>query len=534
MKQTNSTSPGLLSRRNFLRGTAALGIGAALLGTSAASASASAGPTRTSYEILEGTYYETTVYVYDSGVAGPTTMVVGGIHGDEKSGYLAADQIAEWSVTTGKLVVMPRANVDAIARDVRPYDPDLNRQFPPTGGTCLSSLARNIWNVVEAVDPDWVFDLHSSRGIYKSGDGGVGQALFPTWTDPARSYGEQTVAALNDRFGLSGDVAYRMGNTLDADRPMLMHRVAGMLDRPGFICETTEKMPLDEQTQWHLFTVEHVMAQYGHVRGTPETTTRSTVDFHAGTHTFDDYWQSFEFDHSLSYPAIVAPSLSYAGPDPAHPRITDDDSNGATARVEEWAYLNDRHYQESAGVLAFPANTVTRSDDGKRIQASRQNVGTSWEYIEFEEPFEATPVVLAAPQSDWHDTPVIARVRNVTRYGFDVRLHTEEGGRDLSWSEQERVGWVALEEGRGTLNGRNYEVGTRRMDEEWRWIDFAGSYENPVFLAAPTTYAGWNPVTVRYEDLSGSRVKAFLQEETSADAETGHPAETVGYFVIDG
>ncbi|WP_267642351.1 succinylglutamate desuccinylase/aspartoacylase domain-containing protein [Haloarchaeobius amylolyticus] len=525
---------GTFSRRGFLRGAAAFGLGAAALSGASSPASAASGPSRTSYKIKEGTYQETTVYVYDSGVAGPTTMVVGGIHGDEKSGYLAADQIAQWSVTSGKLVVMPRANVDAIALDHRPYDHDLNRLFPPTGGTCQSSLARHIWNAVVEHDPDWMFDLHSSRGIYKSGDGGVGQALFPTWTSPARDYGENAVADLNQQFGLSGDVAYRMGNTLDADNPMLMHRVAGLLDRPGFICETTEKQPLDEQIQWHLYTVEHVMNQYGQQRGTPRTTTGGDVDFHASTLSLDDYWQSFQFDQSLSYPAIVAPSMSYNGSDPAHPRIDDDSNSGGTARVEEWNYLNDKHYTESAGMLAFPANTVTRSDDGKLVQSSRKNVGDQWEYVEFDEPFDATPVVLTSPMSDWHDTPVISRVRNVTRYGFDMRLHTEDGGRDLAWDEQERTAWVAFEEGPGTLNGRNYETGTRKIDENWEWIDFGRSYDNPVFLAAPMTYEGWNTVTVRHDDLRADGVNAFLQEEQSEDTETGHVTEKVAYFVIDG
>nr|WP_244531494.1 succinylglutamate desuccinylase/aspartoacylase family protein [Halogranum amylolyticum] len=191
--------------------------------------------------------------------------MTGGLHGDERSGYLAAEEITEWTVDHGKLVVLPRANVPAIEDDTRhgPHG-DMNRQFPPRSGICETEAARAIWDEVVRHDPDWAFDLHSARGIYKSGDGSVGQALFPTWTSPARDYGENTVANLNDEFGLSGDMAYLMGNTLDADRDMLMHRTAGFLDVLGFLCETTEKADsLDEQIQWHLYTVEHVMDQYG-------------------------------------------------------------------------------------------------------------------------------------------------------------------------------------------------------------------------------------------------------------------------------
>ncbi|MFB6163752.1 MAG: succinylglutamate desuccinylase/aspartoacylase family protein, partial [Haloarculaceae archaeon] len=251
---------------------AAVGGAGALALRGAGSARASETSERTSYTIETGSANEQTVHVYRSGVAGPTTLVVGGVHGDERAGYQAADEIATWTVDCGTLVVIPHAHPTAIADDVRPWDDDLNRQFPPTGGDCKTALASAIWNEVERHDPDWAFDLHSSHGIYQSGDGGVGQAMFPTWTSPARSTGEETVAALNDEFGLTGDLAYRMGNTLDADRDMLMHRVAGILDRPGYICETTEKAPLDDQVAWHLFTVRFTMAQYGQQCSTDATT----------------------------------------------------------------------------------------------------------------------------------------------------------------------------------------------------------------------------------------------------------------------
>jgi predicted deacylase len=59
-------------------------------------------------------------------------MVTGGIHGDEPAGYLAADEIATWAIDRGTLLVLPRANVPAIAFRTRnaPGEPDLNRTFP--------------------------------------------------------------------------------------------------------------------------------------------------------------------------------------------------------------------------------------------------------------------------------------------------------------------------------------------------------------------------------------------------------------------
>lgn len=257
-----------MSRRGFMRTTAAVGVGVVALSSGSAAGTATGPGTRSSYTILEGTANEQQVHVYDAPASGPTTVVVGGVHGDEAAGYQAADRIAEWAVERGKLVVVPRANPAAIENDERPWGTgDLDRQFPSDGGDCLSTHSRAIWAELERHDPDLVFDLHTSRGIYESGDGGVGQAMFPT--PSARSHGEQTVSALNDQFDLSGGMRYRPGSTLDADRDMLMHRVSGVLDCPGYICETTRKADISEQVAWHLYTVEHAMAQFGHVRGTP-------------------------------------------------------------------------------------------------------------------------------------------------------------------------------------------------------------------------------------------------------------------------
>jgi hypothetical protein len=533
-RPTSSKDPNAtpLDRRSFLRGATTLGVGLAALPALSAPVAAVGS---SSYQIMAGTKYETTAHVYDSGRDGPTTMVVGGLHGDEKSGYLAADQIAQWGVEYGKLVVIPRSNVVAIAADSRYVDGiDLNRAFPPLGGDCTHPLAEALWAEVVKHDPDWMFDLHSSRGIYQSGDGGVGQAMFPTWTTPARYRGEKAVAALNDYFGLSGDMAYLMGNTLDADRDMLMHRVAGMLDRPGYLCETTEKADLDDQVQWHLFSVEHVMNQIGQPRGTAATTSTPTVEFDARTVSIDEFWRTISFENRYSHPTVVAPSLSYVGDDPAHVRLKGATGTSIEARVEEWAYLNDRHYEEEAGLLVFNRGTHS-SDNGRHIEARRNRVDHQWRRISFDRTFSSTPVVLATSQTLVGDDPIIVRFQNVTRSSFEMRVQEEDAEHEGEYHYEELVGWIAFEPGRGSLNGRDYEAGTVSADHRWQHLEFGRSYSNPVFLANPTTYEGWNTVTVRYKNLTSTGVDFFLQEDQSADEEMTHDTkETVSYVVVEG
>ena len=484
------------------------------------------------YSVMNGTEYETAVHVYDSDRSGPTTMVVGGIHGNEPSGYRAAEQIASWQVDRGTLVVVPRANEVAINRNSRYNDNgDLNRQFPPRSGTPRTPLARAVWNVVDRHDPDWVFDLHSARGIYKSGDGSVGQALFPTWTSPARSSGERAIGDLNSEFGLTGTPAYRMGNTLDADRDMLMHRVAGLLNVPGLLCETTRKgTTTSEQIQWHLYCVEHVMNQYGQRR----KARKPQFEFDAGMVWLEDYWKTFSVGDRYSHPAVVAPALSHVGDDPAHVRIEGLTGNSFDARVEEWPYLDDRHYAERTGfIMANPG--VYSADGGNDIEVGRKHVNQQWHGVSFDTDFSTTPVVFAMPQSTVGVDPVVARIKNATPNGFQYRLQEEDAGHESEYHYDEMTSWMAFERGGDSFDGRNYEARTITADDSWTHVDFTRSYESrPVFLADVMSYNGWNTVTVRWKNLTTSGVDIHLEEDQSDDTETGHVDETVSYLVMDG
>lgn len=125
-------------------------------------------PQLSSGRIAAGTRWETAYYVHDSGVPGPTLLVVGGVHGNEPAGYRAADQIRHWPITRGRLVVIPQANVPGLKANIR-YMPkvdaplrDLNRNFPtpdiaeqPRG-----QAANALWQFVQELKPDWVIDLH--------------------------------------------------------------------------------------------------------------------------------------------------------------------------------------------------------------------------------------------------------------------------------------------------------------------------------------------------------------------------------------
>ncbi|OIO02485.1 MAG: hypothetical protein AUJ49_05995 [Desulfovibrionaceae bacterium CG1_02_65_16] len=84
---------------------------------------------RTGFVFFEGTQYPLPVVFVQGEAPGPTVMVQGGIQGDEPTGFLAAQYIAESRVLKGNLIVVPRANVPSIHVHQRAVNVDMNRRF---------------------------------------------------------------------------------------------------------------------------------------------------------------------------------------------------------------------------------------------------------------------------------------------------------------------------------------------------------------------------------------------------------------------
>ncbi|MCX7818605.1 MAG: succinylglutamate desuccinylase/aspartoacylase family protein [Kiritimatiellae bacterium] len=135
--------------------------------------------------LLDATDTATPWYETHGNAPGPIVVLVGGTHGDEIAGAIAADQIRRWPLCRGRLRVLPRANVRAIAagRRTAPDQPsataNLNRNFPtgrlpePRG-----ELAAAIWRWLSAEPPDWVLDLHEGSGVHATNRGTVGSSLI--------------------------------------------------------------------------------------------------------------------------------------------------------------------------------------------------------------------------------------------------------------------------------------------------------------------------------------------------------------------
>lgn len=224
--------------------------------------------------LLEGTNYETELYVIEGEEAGPTGIVVGGVHGDERSGYRAAEAVSRWQFDAGRVVVLPRANRPAISENTRHgVGGDLNRQFP-IGEEPTTKLARAIWNdVVLRYEPDFLLDLHRSKGIYEVHQEFVGQVIFPTNAESAPSNATETVDLLNEEHvpWYMPYHEFKLGNTLYGTSPLLAHKAGGDLGISAYIVETARFLTdLDTRIEWTTVAAESLLSLHGIERVTQE------------------------------------------------------------------------------------------------------------------------------------------------------------------------------------------------------------------------------------------------------------------------
>ncbi len=114
-------------------------------------------------------FYQTTYYVFDSGLPGPRVLVQAGIHGDEPAGVWALEQLwPQLRVHSGLLIILPRMNPPALAINRRFFHLDMNQVFP---GVAVSApyeftLAREIYNLAKDRQVDYTVTLHEARTLH--------------------------------------------------------------------------------------------------------------------------------------------------------------------------------------------------------------------------------------------------------------------------------------------------------------------------------------------------------------------------------
>ena len=177
-------------------------------------------------------------------------MVLGGVHGNEPGGWIAAEEVSTWLPSVGGLIVLPRANRIAAASFVRTTDElgDLNRLYPGSRESALpmERLAAEIVAIASEFNADVVLDLHESwaffNGRSQNGTAFLGQTVTTGIGPRNPALGRAIIARVNANISIERDLlverdgaSFRRDPTLGAPGPDQANRGRSSLSLGGHV-----------------------------------------------------------------------------------------------------------------------------------------------------------------------------------------------------------------------------------------------------------------------------------------------------------
>ena len=169
----------------------------------AASQEAASQKTTTVVRLMDGTKYATPAYIYKTATPGPAVLVVGGVHGNEPAGALAAKKFCDVPLLKGTLIVVSRANETALQENVRtlPETGDLNRSYPgKEHGTPAEQLTYGIVKLMKENKVDMVLDLHEGYAFNYENHKSVGESILPGTDDKSTFLAMDAVEFINKQI----------------------------------------------------------------------------------------------------------------------------------------------------------------------------------------------------------------------------------------------------------------------------------------------------------------------------------------------
>jgi hypothetical protein len=237
--------------------------------------------------LLDGTASRTPAVITHSGVAGKTLMVLGGVHGNEPGGWMAAEEVAMWTPARGGLLVIPRANAQAIPDFVRTRDDlgDLNRLYPGSAESpyLMERMAAEIVALAKEFQADLVLDMHESWAFFaersQNGTAFLGQTVTTGIGPLNPALGKAVVDLVNAQVSGRDTLFERDGSSFRRDptlgtpsspnaggnRGRSSLSLGGHVDglTPLLVEMGQQDQPIERRTELHLLVARAVMAELG-------------------------------------------------------------------------------------------------------------------------------------------------------------------------------------------------------------------------------------------------------------------------------
>lgn len=167
-------------------------------------------------------------FLIDSGVSGPTLLLIGGTHGNEPAGSIGLENFIKSNITIskGKIIVIPKVNKIGLIFDIRWgfngfFPIDYNREYPSNNNEIAGDYINR--QIIEYIKiSDFVVDFHEGWGFNILEHESMGSGIFPSNTELSKNIGDnilnklnETISDNNKKFTISS-TSPRIPNTLDS------------------------------------------------------------------------------------------------------------------------------------------------------------------------------------------------------------------------------------------------------------------------------------------------------------------------------
>ena len=354
------------------------------------------------------------------------------------------------------------------------------------------------FNKKKEVIPEWQhYEVPSISYSYLS----LSNSIRVSWQDPngemARSYvlekkeNDGTYVPVYD----SEDVSVRVHNDpLDPD-------LSGCI---------TYRLKLETMTGDYLYSNE---VSYFQSRGV-DTVQVANLSING-----DDFQTCFFSKVYDEAPSVFLGITSFSNLTPLTTRVNNISEKSFKLALRPWEYIvspSMTSYSDLS-VMALPSGTY---DFGglKGEVALVKGLGYEWKHVGFSQSFDTVPVVIATQISNLNSCPTSVTIRDVTRTGFEVCIRVEENLSSKSIYD-ERINYIAIEPGVGSLEGKRIEAGYNTEGNEIgsRFYDlrYNEDFSRPAFFAQLQTAADDFASTLRYVSSGDGVIKLIKQRELS-------------------
>ena len=215
------------------------------------------------FVLQQGKPWQATGCIVDSGISGPTALVLGGVHGNEPAGALAAERLCKLVPTRGKWLVIARVNPLGLEKGVRylPEIGDMNRVYPPTGeGSPAEQLGTEIIGLMKTHAISLLIDLHEARTFHRLDRSSLGQTLLFADNDISTELAMTVLETVNHQIADPLRKFSLVGHPIPTSAAWYAGKHLGIA---AFTVETSSQQNLQERVEQQFLVARSLLAAGG-------------------------------------------------------------------------------------------------------------------------------------------------------------------------------------------------------------------------------------------------------------------------------